>query len=92
MPAVTTVVPVTKEHSKSNPGRLPGILAYNDWIRDVADKEQIPCLDLEKALRVSASDRSLHPELTSGDGLHLNKKAYERLDELLEDTVSSLSE
>ena len=89
---VTTVVPVTKKHALRKPGRLEKILEYNEWIREVADQENIFCLDLEEALRMDGSDRrSLDPELAAEDGLHLNKKAYEILDGYLLDRLEKVA-
>jgi hypothetical protein len=79
-PVLATVVPITLEHSQNRPGRLEGILAYNDWVRSYAQSNNIPCLDLEVMLRVNDNQRSLRLELTSGDGLHLNQEAYRILD------------
>ena len=84
-PVLATVVPVTQEHSQKRSGRLTGILEYNDWIREYTRESGINCLDLEAALRISDKDRTLSPDLTSSDGLHLNRKAYDILDRILED-------
>ncbi len=66
--------------------RLKGILDYNDWVREYAQKNGIIILDLEQAVRVSEENRYLKPELTT-DGLHLNEKAYTILDPILMETV-----
>lgn len=84
-PVLATVVPVTEGHSKIKSGRLQAILEYNDWLKAYAKEAGIALLDLESALRIGEENRSLNPELTSGDGLHLNKKAYNILDKLLEE-------
>lgn len=84
---LSTVVPVTKNHAVGHPGRLEQILAYNDWVRAYAGQERIPLLDLEAALRVSDAERALDDVLTSGDGLHLNRAAYARLDQLLKSVL-----
>lgn len=63
--------------------RLDGLLKYNDWIRSHAQKERLSLLDLEMALRVNEMDRSLKKEFHSGDGLHLNQKAYTILDQIV---------
>lgn len=86
---LATVVPVTKERAARQPGKLEGILAFNDWIRDFASKEKITILDLEAALSVSGADRSLKDDLTSGDGLHLNSKAYGILDSAILKTLNA---
>ncbi len=74
---LATVVPVTVEHDSKHPGRLNSILAFNDFIREYAEEEGIEVLDLEKALRISSSDRQLRHDYAKEDGLHLVKKAYE---------------
>lgn len=80
---VTTVVPVTLEHAKTKPGRLEGIIAYNDWVKVYTKEIGIGCLDLETPLRVSEENRGLREDLTIGDGLHLNTMAYNILDKAL---------
>jgi len=60
--------------------QLAGIYQYNDWVRVYAAQEGLTVLDLEAPLRTSQDDRSLRVDLHSGDGLHLNSKAYEILD------------
>jgi hypothetical protein len=83
-PALATVAPVTRQHADRVPGRAEGLWAYNDWLRTLADEQQVPLLDLEAALRCSAADRHLQPRLDGGDGLHLNRRAYrEVLDSLI---------
>ncbi len=84
---LATVVPVTRARAEAVQGKIEGILAYNDWIRDYAKKEKITLIDLEAALRKSDRERSLRDELNSGDGTHLNQKAYEILDNLLRDLL-----
>jgi len=103
VPIVATVSPVVrprgiaerlramvKTRLLGRPDPNAQIREYNDRVRRIAADEGIPLLDLETALRVSDSDRSLRPDLTSGDGLHLDAKAYERLDAALAELVSSL--
>ena len=67
--------------------RLTGILQYNDWIKSYSQKEGLVVLDLEAPLHVSKEDRSLRPNLHSGDGLHLNEKAYSLLDKIVIPTL-----
>jgi len=83
-PIIATVVPVTIEHDAKRTGRLQGILAYNDWVRAYTKENSLECFDLESVLRISENHRALRPELTSGDGLHLNAAAYNLLDAFLE--------
>jgi len=86
---VATVPPVTYERAGKRTGQIESIWEFNDWIRQYAAREHIPLLDLEASLRKSKNDRYLRDDLTSGDGLHLNKKAYDKLDKLLLDTLRS---
>lgn len=67
--------------------RLEGLIKYNDWIRSYAQEEGLTILDLEAALRTSEKDRSLKSEFHSGDGLHLNEKAYAILDRIVLPTL-----
>ncbi len=102
IPIPTTVVPVIKGGSlqlraketikwllgkPTLESRLDGLLQYNDWIRSFAKKEGLAILDLEAALRTNEEDRSLRIDLHSGDGLHLNKKAYDLLDRIVLPTL-----
>lgn len=104
IPIPATVVPVIRSSSlqtrakdviKSILGkprstaRLSGLLAFNDWIRSYAAQNGLTVLDLEKALRISDSDRSLRLDLHSGDGLHLNENSYRLLDAIVVETVES---
>ena len=82
--ALATVVPVTAEHADRVPGRDGELWAFNDWVRGFCQERGVPLLDLEAALRCSPEDRSLRPDLHSGDGLHLSRAAYRRhLDPLI---------
>jgi len=83
-PVLATVVPVTAEHARRAPGRQEGLTSFNDWLRGYAAGEDVPLLDLEQALRISAADRHLDDRLDSGDGLHLAWQTYRRhLDPLI---------
>jgi hypothetical protein len=103
IPIPTTVVPVIKDNSfvtkikdiiKRIIGRSPhdlrltSILKYNDWIKAYAQKEGLVIFDLEAPLRISPDDRSLRLDLHSGDGLHLNSKAYGILDKTMGEFIS----
>ncbi len=102
IPIPTTVVPVirpdslkikVKELIKRILGRptsetqIKEILRYNDWIKSYARKEGLTVLDLETPLHISDMDRSLRLDLHSGDGLHLNEKAYALLDRIVIPTL-----
>jgi hypothetical protein len=87
------IVERAKDFIKSLLGRpttasqLEDIFQYNDWVRKYAAQEGLTVLDLEAALRTSQDDRSLRVDLHSGDGLHLNSKAYEILDAIVVPTL-----
>lgn len=87
---LATVVPVTKQRAAADPGKLEAVLAYNDWVRAYAKKNNIPLLDLEAALRADGRERYLRDDLTSGDGSHLNRKAYDVLDGVMAQAVCKL--
>ena len=84
---LATVVPVTPERNEKRKGQMESIREFNDWIREYAKEENIALLDLEAALRRDETGRFLREDLTSGDGLHLNTKAYDILDTLLRETL-----
>jgi len=88
---LATVVPVTRERAQRGPGKQEGIREFNDWLRAYAQQQGLPVLDLEQALRTDNKERYLRDELTSGDGSHLNRKAYDILDKLLIDSISTQS-
>lgn len=103
VPIPATVVPVVLDGSaraaaarlwrrlrgKVDPGRrLGALLEYNDWLLGFAEAERLAVLDLEAAVRIDESRRSLRPDLHSGDGLHLNRAAYGILDRLVAPTLA----
>jgi len=80
---IATVAPVTETRAAKQEGKIESIRAFNDWVRQYARDEGITVLDLEAALRTDPEKRYLKDDLTSGDGTHLNQKAYVILDALL---------
>ena len=72
---------------RTTTSQLEGIFQYNDWVREYAVREGLTVLDLEEQLRTSRDDRSLRVDLHSGDGLHLNSKAYGILDAVVIPTL-----
>lgn len=86
---LATVAPVTRDRAAKREGQIESIWQFNDWIRAYAEKEGFVLLDLESALRKSPRERFLQDDLTSGDGQHLNKKAYDLLDKVLQKTLQS---
>lgn len=104
VPILVTVAPVVapngmldrakefvKERVLGRPDRAAQIRETNEWLRDAANRDGLPLLDLEKALRRSDEDRSLDPAFTSGDGLHLNAAGYARLDAALAELLKNRS-
>ena len=82
--ALATVAPVTARHDRDNPGRLSGLLSYNDWVRERGRERAVTVLDLERPLRVGSADPHLDPRWATRDGLHLRHLAYRlRLDRAL---------
>jgi len=59
------------------------IIAYNDWVRSFAHEKGLAVLDLEAAVRSSASDRHLKSSYARRDGLHLNERGYRALDAIV---------
>lgn len=87
---IATVVPVTKTRAALNPGKQESVREYNDWVREYARSKGIVLLDLEAALRSDSRDRYLRDDLTSGDGSHLNRKAYDLLDAVMAQALCRL--
>jgi len=89
-PVLATVVPVTRARSGQDKAKMKGIREFNDWIRNYARDRRLSLLDLEAALRTDPVERYLRDDLTSGDGSHLNDKAYETLDKLLHESLAGI--
>jgi len=99
VPVLATVVPVTQfndiklrvkfflknlaKFKFSIQGRQGTLLSYNEWIREYAAEQGIVVLDLEAALRQSATTKYLRNDVHNGDGLHLNQKGYELIDKIV---------
>ena len=75
-PILATTVPVTAGRAAKEPGKQESLLLFNDFIRRYVKENHIGLLDLEKALRVGASDRHLRDDYAQEDGTHLVEKAY----------------
>jgi lysophospholipase L1-like esterase len=65
------------------------VVAFNRWLRELAQAEGIALLDLEQALRSSETDLHMHEAFNAGDGIHLNDQAYRALDKLLLELLES---
>lgn len=84
---LATAVPVTKLHSEKQKNRIETIRAFNDWLREYTKLEKITLIDLETALRIDQESRFLRDDFDIGDGLHLNKKAYNVMDQILTNSI-----
>jgi len=87
---VTTVAPITRARAareRNGEGKQAAIREFNDWVRAYAKERRLALLDLEKALRTDDRERYLRDDLTSGDGSHLNRAAYDILDRVMLDTL-----
>lgn len=102
-PVIATTVPPaapngfwqqTKEsikiHILGRQSQYEQIAQFNDWLRQEARQEGVMILDLEVALRRSATDRSMNDSYDAGDGTHLNGKAYQLLDGLFAQLVKDI--
>ena len=104
VPILTTVVPVVDTfplrmflinllHKKLYyPNNvLKSIIIFNDWIKEFAKKENLVVLDLESAVRISNRNRHLRNNFAKKDGLHLNDKAYKKLDKIIIPTLNKIN-
>ncbi|HTE95156.1 MAG TPA: GDSL-type esterase/lipase family protein [Bradyrhizobium sp.] len=87
---IATVVPVTRARATLDRGKQESVREYNDWVRDYARSNGIVLLDLEAALRTDGRERYLRDDLASGDGSHLNRKAYDILDGVMTQALCRL--
>jgi hypothetical protein len=79
-----------KQHVLHRETRNGQIARYNDWLREYTAASGLELLDLEAALRVSRTDRTLRGDLQSGDGLHVNNRAYAILDQAFSDILDRI--
>ncbi len=56
------------------------VIQFNEWLRRLAQDEKVPLIDLEAALRINDGDRHMRSDYDDGDGIHINRKAYDALD------------
>jgi hypothetical protein len=71
--------------------RNRSIMEYNDWIRAFCAQKGLAVLDLEAAVRYSEKNRFLKENFARIDGLHLNRKAYQALDDIVIPTLESIN-
>lgn len=60
--------------------QIDQVVEFNEWLRKLAKSENVALLDLEKAVRVSEENRHMKEEFNTGDSIHINKDAYDKLD------------
>lgn len=77
---LATVVPVTQGRASLDRRKQEALLDYNRWIREYANEQHIPLLDLEAALRAEGEGSYLRDDFATSDGSHLNAGAYAVLD------------
>ena len=82
-PIAATTTPVTKENSDKHRGRAQSIQDYNKLLRQKSFK----VLDLEKALLDGNEGQYMKNDYAQDDGLHIEKKGYERMDEFLREIL-----
>lgn len=88
---LATVVPVTRARARQSLGKQEALVAFNQWLREVARQQRMPLLDLEAAVRAEGEGSYLRDDLTSGDGTHLNRSAYEILDRTLRMSLDNVA-
>jgi len=69
------------------PDKMEQLIAYNDWLREVASQKGIDVLDLEAVLRVSDEVHYMNPRYDRGDHVHLNAEAYKTMDQVGKDLL-----
>lgn len=88
------IVKVRNPLKEGNPfknNRNKAILEYNDWIRIYSRKFGLAVLDLEAAVRYSGANRFLREDFGRVDGLHLNRKAYKAIDQIVIPTLEKVN-
>lgn len=103
LPVIATVVPPAhrkgwtedtkdfiKERILGRPSQYQQVIAFNEWLRALGKEMGVAVFDLESLLRVSAEDRHMREEYNEGDGIHLNRAAYDLLDRELQGFLDKL--
>jgi hypothetical protein len=94
LPLLSTVIPVTKENDVNNgKGRMESINLYNEGIRMIGEKKNIPVIDFQSILsKNNEVDGYLDEKYALEDGLHLTSETYANtLDEVLVNHIKHLS-
>lgn len=80
-PIVATVVPITKKRAEDEGERIKSINKFNNKLRFLGKQNGILVFDLQKLLSDGSEEMYLDEKYAREDGLHLNKMAYEYLDD-----------
>lgn len=94
-PIIATVVPPAKKTGYMDQAKefikiyilgrdkqIDQIVEFNEWLRQLAKTEDAALVDLEKAVRVSEENRHMKDEFNTGDDIHINREAYDKLDRI----------
>jgi len=97
LPVIATVVPPASSQGWTDdakafikvrilgrPSQYEQVIAFNEWLRALGKELNVAVFDLEQLVRVSAEDRHMREEYNEGDGIHLNRAAYDLLDRELQ--------
>jgi hypothetical protein len=76
-PVLATTVPVDVGFGGCTRAQLDDVRTFNAWLRDYCSSEGIVCLDLYAA--VADGSGQLPGDCHDGDGLHPNRKGYDKL-------------
>lgn len=103
LPVIATTVPPAKSTSMVDkiksaikqyilfkPSQIDQVLEFNTWLRDFTMNNNIHLIDLEKELRINDEDRYMNPIYDSGDNIHINKSAYDKLDLYLKERLHQI--
>jgi len=83
---VATTVPITRKRNSHNPDQMKSINAFNTVLRKTASEKGLRVLDLQAALSDTSEEGFLAERFDVGDGMHLQKSAYQNvLDKLMVD-------
>jgi len=82
--AVASTKDFIKERILGRPSKFQQVVAFNDWLRALGQEMGVAIFDLERILRISSEDRHMRDEYDEGDGIHVNRAAYDLLDRELQ--------
>jgi len=85
---VLDVKNIVKQYILGRDTQFTQVVEFNEWLREYASSNSITLIDLEHKLRQSSENRHMKEEYNAGDGIHVNKQAYEQLDLLFKEVIS----